>query len=350
VARHASRRERLVRQTLVIAPLVVLIGGIGWWVGLQIWAGSEYRAAEGAMARRDYAEARQRLAHCLRVWPSDGQTLLLAARAADRDGDSAEAVRLLDAAAQEVPDAVVLERKVLRLRSGDLTDAHRHFAACDEHRDRPESKLILEGLVEGSLKAQQLEFARRCLALWEESQTDPRDRAQAKAWRGEIAYWSGYADIALVQLREAVEAAPANVAARLRLAEVLIQYTPADAKGHLEALRAKRPEDRAVLIRLASCHRALGEHEQAVRLLNELLVRDGRDVPALLERGRVALDLRKLDEAEGWLRGAEALAPEHREVRIALARCLQLAGKAAEAQVYLDRVVKADAPQEERAR
>src|SRR5262245_13689370 len=264
MTRPISRRNRLLRAILVVA-LVVLIAEIGWWLGLQVWADYQYRAAEEAMARRDYREARLRFGKCLCVWPTDGKTLVLAARAADRDGDATEANRLLDAAAKEDPGAVALERKLQRLRTGDLADALYHFTACNEHRDRPDSKLILEALVEGALKAQQLEFAQRCLTLWEESRTDLRDRAQAKVWRGELAYGSGYPDIAVVHLREAVMAAPGNDAARLRLAEVLILYAPAEARGHLEELRFKRPNDRAVMIRLASCHRALGEHEEAVQ-------------------------------------------------------------------------------------
>jgi tetratricopeptide (TPR) repeat protein len=320
-----------------------LIAGAGWPLGRQAWGYYHLHAAEQALARRDFGEARERLARCRRVWPSDGTTLLLAARAAAHDGDDAEAERLLGAAAKVSPRAAALERNILRLRAGDLADAERYFAACQADRDRPETKPILEGVIEGALRARHLGLAERSLGLWEETQTGSWDRVQAQAWRGELAYLRGQLDVAVVHLREAVASAPGNDATRLRLAEVLIPYAPAEAKEHLEVLRSKRPHDRDVLIRLASCHRALGEPEEAVRLLDELLARSPRDLPALLERGRVALDLRQLDEAERWFRRAEAVAPQHRDVALALVRCLQLAGRAAEAEAYRDRIGGTDA-------
>ena len=324
--------------------LSVVIGAAAWLLGRYGWGYYHYRAAEQAATRHDFGEARLHLDKCLRVWPSDGTTLLLAARAAAGDGDLGEAERLLDAAAKAnaIPDAVALERTLLRLRRGDLIDAERYFAACDAHRDKPETTLILEALVEGALKARQVEFAERCLKLWE-SGTQSYDRVQATIWRGELAFHANQMDVALVHLREAVRSAPNNDAARVRLTEVLIRYEPKEAMLQLVLLREKRPRDRDVLIRLASCHRSLGEHDEAARLLDELLARSPRDVPAMVQRGLVALDLRKLDDAERWFRGAEAIAPQLRDVGLALARCLQLAGKDAEARAYRDKVAKMDA-------
>jgi tetratricopeptide (TPR) repeat protein len=331
-------RKASVPKWMVRATLVVLGVGTAAYAGWQGWGQCHFRAAEQSMARHQFADARAQLAECLRVWPSDGDTLLLAARAAERDGDTAEADRLLTAAEAGNPAGVTLERNLRRLRAGDLSDATRYFTTADTRRGEPDSKLILDGLIVGALKAGQFDYARRCLTLWDESHSDPWDRAQSKAWQGEIAYRTGLADVAVAHLREAFATLPGDDAIRLMLAEVLIQYAPAEAKGHLDALRAKRPDDRGVTIRLASCHRALGEPEEATRLLDDLLTRSERDVPALLERGRVALDLRRFDDAERWFRKAEGVVPQDREVYQALVRCLELAGKSAEAQAYRDKV------------
>lgn len=331
-------RKPSVPKWLVRATLVVLaIGGLGY-AGWQGWGYYHFRAAERALARHQFADARVQLVECRRVWPSDGETLLLAARAAERDGDAAEAERLLTAAEAGNPAGVALERNLRRLRAGDLSDATRYFTTAATRRGEPDSKLILDGLIAGALKAGQFDYARRCVALWDESHSDPWDHAQSKAWQGEIAYRTGLADVAVAHLREAFTTLPGDAAIRLMLAEVLIQYAPAEAKQHLDALRAKRPDDRGLAIRLASCHRALGEPEEATRLLDDLIARSDRDVPALLERGRVALDVRKIDDAERWFRKAEGLVPQDREVQVSLARCLELAGKSAEAQAYRDKV------------
>lgn len=290
----------------------------------------------------EYGEARLRLTQCLRLWPTDGETLLLAARAANRDGDVPEANRLLDAARTIAPEDAELEHLVFRMRMGDMGDTAGMLAACDSHNDDPQSKLIMEGLIEGALQTSQLDLAKSCLTLWDQTQKEPWDAAQAAAWRGELAFREGILDVALRHFREAVEAAPGNEQARLRLAEVLIQYGPAEGKAHLEFLKKKKPDSRDVLIRLARCHRELGEFEEAAKILDDLLARSNRDIAALIDRGRVALDIQQIDEAEQWFRKAETLGPELREVHLGLARCLHLAGKATEAQAYREKVVRAD--------
>ena len=67
------------------------------------------------------------------------------------------------------------------------------------------------------------------------------------------------------------------------------------------------------------------------------------DMSVLLERGRLALDAGQLADAERWLRDAERRVPSHREVLLALARCLQLAGKTVDAENYRRMVNSLDA-------
>ena len=196
-----------------------------WFAGRQFWGISQYRAAERAMNWRDYSEARRRLAHCLQLWPTDGNTLLLAARAANRDGDVPEGNRLLRAARTFAPEDAQLEQMVFQLRMGDMGDAAGMLAACESHIDDPQSKLIMEGLIEGALQTSQLELAQSCLTLWDQTQKEPWDTAQAAAWRGELAFRQGFPDVALGHFREAVEASPANEQARLRLADELRRAT-----------------------------------------------------------------------------------------------------------------------------
>ena len=83
--------------------------------------------------------------------------------------------------------------------------------------------------------------------------------------------------------------------------------------------------------------RSLGQLPEARQLLTEMLASTPEDGSALLERGKVALDERKLAEAERWLRRAVEQAPNLPEANLALSQCLNQAGKAAEAKQFRER-------------
>jgi Flp pilus assembly protein TadD len=82
-----------------------------------------------------------------------------------------------------------------------------------------------------------------------------------------------------------------------------------------------------------------------------MLLANGKDVPTLIERGRLALDLKRPEEAEHWLRRAVTIAPDDPSSNRALSDCLFASGKEAEAQSYketaLELVVKEERRREE---
>ncbi len=82
---------------------------------------------------------------------------------------------------------------------------------------------------------------------------------------------------------------------------------------------------------LAVSRHGLGQLDQAQPLLDELLATNPQDVPALIERGRLALDAQQPAEAETWLRRAEAIAPDHADVLLSLGRTLRMLRRAPEA-------------------
>lgn len=313
-----------------------------WFGGRALIAASLASRGQQALYWGNVKEARRLLKESLAYRPDDGPTLLLAARAAELDHESIEANRLLERADQTLPDDVALERTLFRMRQGDLGDADGMLNGIQSQLEDPQTAIVLEAIIEGSLQISQTTTAERALSLWNDTMKDGWAKAQSLAWQGELAFRQGMPDVALGHLREAVAAAPANDRTRLRLSEVLLQYSPKEAKSHLDYLRKRTPDQRAVLIRLASCHRELGEYREATAILDELLQRSDRDPAALIERGRVALDMLDLHEAERWFRRAEALMPDHREVLLGLARCLQLVGKPDDAQSYRDRLMQLD--------
>lgn len=339
--------EQRVRRTIPgwipVAVTVAVCLAIAWYGGRYVLASRWKSQAELALQWGKVKEARGLLDRCLQHWPNDGSTLLIAARAAERDRDGSAANRFLERAAQTVTDDVALERTLFRMRQGDLGDAEGMLDGIESQLDDPQSPIILDAIIEGALQSSQTSTAERALSFWDKTLTADWAAAQSLAWKGELAFRQGMPDVALQQLRSAVNAAPANDQTRLRLAEVLLQYGPGEAKTHLMYLEKKSPGQRDILIRLASCHRELGEYDEATAILEELLQKSDRDLPAMIERGRVALDLQNLHEAERWFRRAEALAPEHRDVILGLVRCLQLAGKQDDAQAYRDKLVQLDA-------
>lgn len=96
---------------------------------------------------------------------------------------------------------------------------------------------------------------------------------------------------------------------------------------------------------LAVGRHGLGQFEEARQLLDELLAANPKNFPALVERGRLALDAQQPAEAEASLRRAEALAPDHADVNLQLGRTLQLLGRTQEVQRYQERFRQIDAAQ-----
>lgn len=333
------------RGRLLAAMLLIPIGLVAWQVGRYLQADGQRRAARRAIDARAFAAARRHLDACQRAWPGDSSTLLLASETARRDGDLDAARRHLQAAqeAGAVAAAVDLERRLLRFQRGELDEAERYLRYAREHPDTPQTPLILEAIITGALAVLDLPLAGRALEPWLRQRNGEADRVQGLLWQGDLAVRGGAYETALLHYRQAAALAPDLPAVRLRLAEILVRYAPREAVGLLEPLLADRPADRAVRLLLARARRALGDLDEAQRLLEALLTDDAADPGVQVERGQVALDLNRPAEAEPFLRRAEQLAPARRDVPLALARCLQMAGRDDEARLYRARVARLDA-------
>jgi tetratricopeptide (TPR) repeat protein len=132
-----------------------------------------------------------------------------------------------------------------------------------------------------------------------------------------------------------VELEPDYPGSRLRLAGLLLQVNqPAEALKHFYYLFRQRPEDPAVLVGLACCHRALGQAEEGRPFLEKLLAQDPHQAEGLAALGQLELEAQKLPEAERWLRQAVTEAPFAPEAIHNLGRCLELLGKSEEAKKW----------------
>jgi Flp pilus assembly protein TadD len=347
---HPWPRElRPVRSLAIKIGLILFVflsvGFAAWRVGREVWASHEFRSAERALEQGDFGAARAHLAHCLRQWPEDRETRFMAAQAARRDGDLADADRLLGEYKRlgGSPEALREEYRLRRFQEGDLSEVEAYLAFCATSPDSPQTPLVLEAVVQGGLKAGELARALVAVQLWLKHPLAPAERARVLVWRGDILLRATTYEKALIEYRQAVELDPENDTARLRLTNILLRTSPHEALGHLESLLQRRPGDRRVRLQMARCRRSLGEVEEAARLLDQLLAENPDDNAALLERGKVALDLGQKSQAEEFLRHARRLAPEDREPNLFLAQCLRQQGKDEEAQPYEERYKEIDA-------
>jgi len=308
-------------------------------------------AAFLAVDRRELSSGRRLLERVRNSWLPGSGASLLEVRAAMLDGDRETAERLLGALSGRAGDEGELERVLVRFRAGEMDETAEWLVAGQERLAASDFRHVLEALIDGAIRVGNEPLAVQMVELWK-AETGVEaglaaggpvwQQAKLESWQGDLAWSRSLPDVAIVHFRRALELESRNETARLKLAELLLQYGPAEAQEHLEHLRGLKPENRDVLVRLSACYRELGEGERAAELLQGLLQRRPEDVLVLLERGRLDLDEGRLEEAERWMREAERRAPAHREVLLSLSRCLQLSGRADEAERYRQMVDSID--------
>lgn len=347
-----KKRSIISVRRLAIVAILLTICSTCIILGRQALGGLRFRAAQEALARRDFAEARRLADQCLAIWPNDSETLMLAAQAARRGGAIDEAETTLRAAerADAAAELLGFERSLLALQRGETEAIARLYQVCVDHPTANESSLILEAMITGALRRLDLALTQTCLDQWEENCASQADRIQGWIWRGELAIRKGDVDVAADQYRRAVEAKPDDDQIRVRLAELLARHAPKEALTHLEQLTSRRRNAPDVLLYRARSHRSLGEYEKAAALLGQILESSDNDYDAILELAQIALELRQFATAESRFREALAIHPNRRDPNAGLARCLQLSGKDDEASQFRDRVAELDAKLDQRMR
>jgi tetratricopeptide (TPR) repeat protein len=136
---------------------------------------------------------------------------------------------------------------------------------------------------------------------------------------------------------------------RLALAETLVGYGHFDrAQEHLEWLRERQPQNPGVLFGLARCAAATGANDKALQLLNQLLAANPNNWLALNERGKLAVQCDRPEDAVSDLRKADSLAPPD-VAPTHLVGCLLLLGKHDEALKYQEKAARILADRKRRA-
>jgi predicted Zn-dependent protease len=317
---------------LLLAAVALI--GLGIYHAAQSWlVERNFRAAQEALERDDFDQARAQLARCLRLRPRNAAFHLLAARTARRAGDVAVAEAQLDLCQGFDPNTagLQLERALLEAQTGRLAGAV-EFLRDEVEKDTPDAVLILEALTQGYRRTDRLSFALRCLNRWLNLRPNT---VTALVWRGEVHEQRGEPEDALADFRRAVELAPDRFAGRLHLAQLLVrQQQYEEAVGHLQYLYDEAPGDAAVVLGLAQCRRAQQRTAEAKQLLQSLVNAGSPEPQVLAEFGKLLRAEGREADAEYWLREAVGRAPYDREANYQLFLCLVKRGKKEEAKKY----------------
>src|SRR5262249_22665959 len=130
---------------------------------------------------------------------------------------------------------------------------------------------------------------------------------------------------------------------------LLAQERCEEAAPLFEKLYQNRPGQAAVAVGLARAYRGLGRLDEAERILDEVCAALPGEGPALLERGRLALQTGGPAAAETWLRRAAEREPWDYAVNYALFQCMEAQGNRDEADKVGRRVASIQADLERMA-
>ena len=322
------------RLTLFALLLGVLAAGTA---AVFFWAQHHLEAAQLALQRYAFEEARRHLDLCLKVRWRSAAVHLLAAQTARRCEAYDEAEQRLAESIQLVgmTPAAALERMLLSAQQGEL-DGVESSLRGRASGDDPNAGLVLEALAKGYASRFWDSQALECLNLLLERQPQHPHALlmRARAWeklarQGETEREQD----ALRDYEKAVELGP-SFESQLGLAGALYRVgRPWQAMRAYERLRSLQPAHPEVLLGLARCRYNLHEVDAARQPLDELLGPYPHHAAALLERGRLALHAGQLTDAERWLRRAAAVAPGHdlEGLRL-LCCCLEASHQSTEAQ------------------
>jgi predicted Zn-dependent protease len=289
------------------------------------------RAARAELERYHNPQAIRHLQVVLHIWPDDPEVLLLAARAARRARVYGDAERCLEKyqKARGIDDALTFEQLLLSAER----NVDQVAGTCRRRVEEgdPNTPLILEALTRGYLWQYRIAEARTALERWKEVQPD---NAQVYCLDGQLNFdYVRAPRAALDSYRHAVQLDSDNEEARMGVAITALQAKLfAEAEEQLNYLRKCQPDNLRVQVGLGECRYALGDREQAERLVDAVLAQQPRHPSALALRGRLALEGGQPEQAEHWLRQAVEADPENTQARYNFVLCLNQNGKDEEAQ------------------
>jgi tetratricopeptide (TPR) repeat protein len=337
------------RLTCRFVMLAILIGaGAAWKIHV---ASAEQRAAElwtladSACRRFDFRAGHDYLLSYLRLKPAEMEAHLLAGRCArraefleDYEGENSElkqagARHLRDAERLGAPpDELAVERALADIQHGAWGNNERIL--MDRVRDlKPDTPLILEGLIHAYLRHVNFEKALACQdALL---RMEP-DNLQGLLWRGRMRALLRQKERAHEDYEGALKLAPDFDPARYYFAEMLAaENRYSEAEPHVNILIEHAPKNLLVRLLWARCRIQLGYDSTGAELdawLQDAPPHHPRLMEALGAAAGVALSSSEPEKAEVYARRALAELPLDKHALHILSRSLNLQGRKEEAQ------------------
>jgi tetratricopeptide (TPR) repeat protein len=335
VRKPGARISRPFLGTVLILSLVLSAVALGTLVAFSYYRGHRmYEQAKQALVENRLHEARHRLAEYCRKWPRDPDGHFLAARAARRLREFAEADTHLRRCSELGFDVDKLQLEYAMLQAQrESPDAVEGFLLAKVNEAHDDTALILEAIIQGYLKTYQLPKALHCLNLWRQRDAES---LQALFWEGMIAEKLINPRAALIAFERVVAGEPDNIEARLRLADLLVGLDKdyRRASEHYERLQAADPDNLQSALGMAACYIGLSRLDEAQTTLNRIRYDHPDDTRVLSESGQLALLLGKTREAEDFLRRALDAEPSEPDAVYAYSQALHQLGRTAEAKQY----------------
>jgi tetratricopeptide (TPR) repeat protein len=313
------RRVRPGIKAAVIALCVAVLAVVGYFgVYPQATAYVHWRKADKALAQLDFDTARRDLETCASIWKQSAETQFLLARTCRRAGDLDAATAHLHRAKELhwVDGQLRLEAILVRTQAGAIKSTESVLHGYLDRGD-PDSRLILEALVVGSLQANFLKEAYHWASAWCKNFPDDWE---GHYWQGNVLLAGLNLDKAAAEYEKALAGNPNFALAHRNLADVLRRRGRfSEAITHFDSALAQRPDDSAALLGRARCHRSLNQPAQARADLDHVLAMQPKDAIALRLRGQLELDRDDAPAALGWLLQADTAAPNDKDTIKALA-------------------------------
>jgi tetratricopeptide (TPR) repeat protein len=316
-----------------IGVVVVVGSGLGiYGYALRSWHVAQIAEKEGRLR-----EAQNALELCLWIWPRSVDVHLLAARIARRQGDFPGAEVHLNQCLRLRPGAtkaIQLEFFLMRVQGGQEDEVAVYLLTQYVDTGSPEAPVILDTLAQAYLRNLRYAPAWECLSRWIEIAPTA---AQPHYWRGWVLERVNDHDGAMEDYRRAVDLDPGFIAARLRLAELLLEMSNIpEAESHLERLSQQSPERVDVMARLGECRFAQGNTTEARRLLEIAVEQMPKDPGVLITLAKLELQDKNLQKGEEYVQRTLKVDPTNAEAAFVLAAALQAQERWTEANAALE--------------
>jgi predicted Zn-dependent protease len=295
------------------ALALAILGALAVVPAYYVWGWWHWITACNALERYHSETANEHLQVCLRVWPASVHVQVLTARALRRQGEfkaADEHLRVCEHVGAPVPDAVLLERAMLRAAAGDLPEQVEEYLLSRAEHDSQTAPLIWEALAAGYSRVYRVRESFVCLDRWQSR--DP-DNIQARLIRANTWRQMKHLPKAAPEYERVVELDPEQNEARFGLAVAQLDMGRyADARTNLDYLYKRGMTRLDVLIYMARCDKGLGQFSQARKILDGVLAEEPKNGLALRARGELELAAGLPEAAESWLRqAAEVLAYDY---------------------------------------